>query len=102
MVRLDSYSYWKGHPAKTNGQRYAAVGSTGNLQAVADVLHKAFPERSGLMKTGEPGIGYPKDFKSKRIDGSKAVLETGKPWIDFEQTVVDTAKALQPYLPNKS
>src|SRR3569833_4228325 len=74
--------------AKADGQRYLAVGGIAHPQAVADILNDEFPERTGEMKTGNPGVGYAKNLRSERMDAGKAERDTGKGWIGFCVCVV--------------
>jgi nucleoside-diphosphate-sugar epimerase len=90
------------HSDKTNGQRYLAVAGVSSGQAVADILNKHYPQRKGIIKLGQPGQGYPTDYKMSAggisFDTSKAVKATGQDWIGFEKTVLDAANAFEIYL----
>ncbi len=83
---------------KAKGQRYLAVGGIAHPQAVADILNDEFPGRRGVLQRGQPGVGYSKDFRTNRVDASKAVRDTGVEWIGLRESVVDTAKVLEGYL----
>ncbi|KAK2014352.1 NAD dependent epimerase/dehydratase [Colletotrichum eremochloae] len=90
-------------PDVADGQRYIAGGSENhaNIQAYADVLRKAYPGRRDIIKEGEPGKGYQKDYSTppdgRRVDGTKAVKATGQSWIPFEKMVLDAAKSYEIY-----
>lgn len=85
------------HLAEADGQRYLTMAGVATPQAVADVLRKRFPELRDIIQMGNPGTGYPADFKTTRFDSSKAVKATGQDWIGFEQSIVDSAKAFLAY-----
>ncbi|TVY13915.1 putative NADPH-dependent methylglyoxal reductase GRP2 [Lachnellula arida] len=99
--------------AKADGQRYIACEGFGPAQAVADILRYAYRGTSLAAKipVGVPGEGY-LGFDAEtgdvgdvgflpgtiRVDGSKAAREMGFKYISFKQSVLDTAKALEPLL----
>ncbi|KAI9820468.1 MAG: hypothetical protein M1826_000905 [Phylliscum demangeonii] len=94
---------WCGeHPAASDGQRYIASGGHYNAQATADILRKHYPARRAIIPEGHPGQGYRPDFRQPpdkfEFDGSKAARAVGLTYIPVEQTIVDTAKALEKYL----
>ena len=71
------------------------------VQAFADILREAFPDRRGIIQEGTPGVGYKPGYASltpQSIDSSKAVKATGQAWTPFETTVLDTAKAYEKLL----
>ena len=90
------------HGDEANGQRYLAVAGVSSGQAIADILNKHYPQRKGIIKVGQPGQGYPADYKTTAggisFNSRKAVKATGQDWIGFEQTVLDTAKVFEHYL----
>ncbi|TVY92008.1 putative NADPH-dependent methylglyoxal reductase [Lachnellula willkommii] len=99
--------------AKADGQRYIACEGFGPAQAIADILRYAYRGTSlaERISVGVPGEGY-LGFDAEtgdvggvrflpgtiRVDGSKAAREMGFKYISFKQSVLDTAKALEPLL----
>ncbi|KAH7394167.1 putative NAD dependent epimerase/dehydratase [Phaeosphaeria sp. MPI-PUGE-AT-0046c] len=85
------------HPEQTNGERYIASGAVDHPQALRDILREAFVETRGRIEEGEKGVGYAADYQDReggyRVDSGKAkkLLEGGK-WIEYRQSVVDTAR----------
>lgn len=101
------------NPKKADGERYIACNGFGPYQAVADILKDQYKGTSTAEKitAGTPGQGYVGFNKEtgkvesvayletgNKIDGSKAIREMGIKYISFPQSVVDTAKALEPLL----
>lgn len=99
--------------SEADGQRYIACEGFGPTQAIADILRYAYRGTSlaEKMPVGVPGEGYlglnketgdVGDVKflpgTVRVDGSKAAREMGFKYISFKQSVLDTAKALEPLL----
>ena len=85
----------------------------GPAQAIADVLrsHYKGTEIGRKIVVGEPGKGYvgfnreTGEVESVRypeenlkVDGSKAEKEMGVKYISFPQSIVDTAKVMEPLL----
>jgi len=83
------------------------------MQAAADVLNDAYrgTKIGEKITKGTPGEGYVGFNKetakvdtigplpgARRISGQKAVNEMGLKYIPFQQSIVDTAKALEPLL----
>ncbi|KAF3916295.1 Dihydroflavonol-4-reductase [Orbilia brochopaga] len=87
------------HPEKANGERYLAVAGRPSEQAIQDILREAYPGRRDVIKAGEKGKGYNKDFtfdpNGYGMDVTKAVKASGQDWIKFDQMVRDTAKAFE-------
>ncbi|KAL5349664.1 hypothetical protein ACLOAV_004694 [Pseudogymnoascus australis] len=90
-----------------DGEKYIASSGIGPNQAIADVLRAEYPERKNIP-VGDPETGYvfKKDANGRiieishfpgtsRISGQKAVEATGREWIGFPQSILDTAKALE-------
>ena len=88
------------HASEAAGQRFIVNAGQGLPQALADVLHAAYPERTHLMVAGNPGEGYNRDFTYLRggIDGTKATACTGTGYIKYDQAVRDTAKQMETWL----
>lgn len=90
------------HPDKANNERFIAASSYAPVQAHADILRKAYPERADIIEKGTPGEGYtPGTYafpKNKVYDGTKAVRFTGQDYIPLERSVVDTIEALKSIL----
>lgn len=87
---------------ETDRERHICCGQRGSYQAMADILHKHYPERGGIMTIGEPGKDYLPDYSFPKdgliVSGEKVARATGKEWIGFEQSVLDSAKAFERYL----
>lgn len=89
------------HPEKADSERFIAANVFAPLQATADILRAAYPERRHIIQEGNPGEGYFPDYRFPDdviFDGSKAVRATGQSYIPWETTVLDTAKAFERYL----
>ncbi|EFQ27463.1 NAD dependent epimerase/dehydratase [Colletotrichum graminicola] len=90
-------------PDVADKQRYIAGGSENyaNIQAYCDILRKAYPGRRDIIKEGEPGKGYQKDYSTppdgRAVNGTKAVKATGQDWIPLEKMVLDAAKSYEIY-----
>jgi hypothetical protein len=98
------------HPFKANGERYLAVEGFGPLQAAADILRYHYKDTpiGEKIVVGNPGgsyVGYNKETRKVEdvkyapntvsASGKKAEREMGVKWITFQQSVLDTAKALE-------
>jgi nucleoside-diphosphate-sugar epimerase len=107
VAQMHYFAY--AHPEVVDGQKFIASGGYGPAQAIADILHEAFPEREGKMPRGNPGEGYfgyengkagkiapPKEAVT--VSGKRAESVMGIEWVDFRKSVIDTAKALEPLL----
>lgn len=90
------------HPDDSNGERYLCVSGYGSGQAILDILNKSFPERKGKIQIGEPGKRYLPDFSQPdwdaHFDNTKVPKATGKAWIPYDQSIIDSAKAFERYL----
>lgn len=101
------------HSSEADGQRYIACQGFGPTQAITDILRLAYKGTATGEKiaVGNPGEGYDGFNKSTgevdevsypagkvRVDGSKAEKAMGFKYITFKQSVLDTAKALEPLL----
>ncbi|KAL2060962.1 hypothetical protein VTL71DRAFT_9014 [Oculimacula yallundae] len=98
------------HPSETDGERFCACQGFGPLQAVADILRIEYKgtERGEKITLGEPGKGYVGWEETTgrigkleypegnlRVSGVKAERFMGIKYVDFETSVVDTARALE-------
>ncbi|KAK0102023.1 hypothetical protein ONS95_001172 [Cadophora gregata] len=99
--------------SKADGERFNACQGFGPLQAVADILRREYKGTSIGEKivVGEPGKGY-KGYNAStgriegldyeegkhRVSGEKARRVTGLKYIDYETSVIETAKALEALL----
>ncbi|KAF2835330.1 NAD(P)-binding protein [Patellaria atrata CBS 101060] len=103
---VDMHCFGYEHPEVVDGHRFIASGGFGPAQAIADILHAAYPMREGKMPKGKPGEGYigfqdGKVGKVQPIEGAvtisskKAEKMMGINWVDFRDSVRDTAKALE-------
>lgn len=101
------------NPGIADGQRYIACCGKGPLQAVSDILRHHYKGTTigDNVAIGIPGhgyIGYDDTTEtasniryppgSIRVDGSHAEKVMGFKYIPVEQTAIDTAKAMEPYL----
>jgi nucleoside-diphosphate-sugar epimerase len=101
------------NPSKADGERYITAQGFGPLQAAADVLRAEYKGTAIAEKipVGTPGEGYVGYDKSTgevgvveypvgrpKVDGSKASKAMGFSYIRYKQSVIDTAKALEPLL----
>jgi nucleoside-diphosphate-sugar epimerase len=107
VARMHHFAYM--HPEIVDGHKFIASGGYGPTQAIADILREEYPEREGKMPRGNPGEGYLglKDGMvgevrppegAVTISAKKAESLMGMEWIDFRDSVKDTAKALEPLL----
>ena len=89
------------HPKESAGQRYMLVSGLAPPQAYADILHKAYPDRT-MMTQGTPGAGYASGFTFPKdrsnFSAAKAQKTLGRSFISVEQSVLDTAKVFERYL----
>jgi nucleoside-diphosphate-sugar epimerase len=101
------------HPEKANGERYITTAGYGPPQGVADILRKEYEgtkiaEKILIGNPGEGYTGYNKESgevavpdylpESSRPSGNKARDALGIKWIPFTQSVIETAKSLEPLL----
>lgn len=88
------------NPGKADGERFLCSSATGCRQAIADILTKHMPEL--VIQRGVPGRGYePGYIAGKSVPqfyANKAVRATGRSWIPYEKSVLDSARFLQRYL----
>ncbi|KAM7196781.1 hypothetical protein V8F33_005900 [Rhypophila sp. PSN 637] len=85
------------YPGETDGERLILARWYSPPQAVADILRKRYPDRRGAIERGVEGAGYEFGYEfPARIafDGGKVVSITGREYIPWEKTVVDTIEAL--------
>lgn len=101
------------HPSEADGERYIAAAGFGPIQGAADILrqeYKGTKYEKGIS-VGNPGngyIGYDKETgkvgkveflpEGAKMSGKKAERVTGIKWRSFNQSVIETAKALEPLL----
>lgn len=90
------------HPAQANGERYLVVAGQGTKQAILDILRGKYTERQDVIKAGNPGNGYNKDWTfgvgGVVFDSSKVKAAVGLEWIPYDESILDTAKALETLL----
>lgn len=101
------------HPEKSDGERYLGVNGFGPAQAIVDVLRWHYKgtgigEKIVIGRSGEGYVGFNKETgeveevryppENMKVDGSKAAREMGVKYISFPQSIVDTAKAMEPLL----
>lgn len=101
------------NPSKADGQRYIVCQGHGPNQGAADIMREQYKGTRFAEKilVGTPGEGYD-GYNSAtgavegvkyqpgkvKVDGSKATKAMGFTYIPFKQSVIDTAKALEPLL----
>ena len=90
------------HPSEAAGNRYICSFGRGTTQAVADILRKAYPDRTMIAEgtpgtDQEPGWAFPPP-PGNSYDSSPAAKVLGRPFIKFDQSIVETAKILERYL----
>lgn len=86
------------HPEETDGERFILARWYSPPRKLADLLGKMYSGDKELIEAGTEGESYDADFEfPSRIvfDGSKIVRATGKEYIPWEQTVVDTIEGLR-------
>ncbi|KAL2262284.1 hypothetical protein VTK26DRAFT_1836 [Humicola hyalothermophila] len=83
----------QGSQTPNSRERYLLVGQSGvSPQQMADTLRAQFPERRNNIPEGNPGrTDYP-ESKKWGFDAGKARKLLGKPWIGFEQSVIESAR----------
>ncbi|KAE8454301.1 hypothetical protein EG329_005226 [Mollisiaceae sp. DMI_Dod_QoI] len=85
-----------------DGERYIATAGIGGPQQIADILNEGRPDRRGKIEVGEPGKGYLPGFglptEGTRIDSAKGKKALGREWINFRESVLDSAKVFEKYL----
>lgn len=101
------------HPSEADGERFIAAAGFGPVQAAADILRQEykgtkFEKGISVGSPGEGYIGYNKETgEVGKIEflptgfvcsGKKAEEKMGIKWHTFNESVVDTAKAIEPLL----
>jgi nucleoside-diphosphate-sugar epimerase len=101
------------HPSEADGERYIAASGFGPVQGAADILRQhykgtKFEKAISVGKPGEGYLGYVSETgtvgkveflpEGQKMSGKKAEEKMGIKWHTFNQSVVDTAKALEPLL----
>ncbi|KAH9894646.1 NAD(P)-binding protein [Xylariomycetidae sp. FL2044] len=88
------------HPREADGQRFICSSANGGHQGAADIMARLMPDLPLRLQDPEPMDfpGYVAGDKSVVYDSSKAVRATGEQWIDFQTSVLDSAKFLRRYL----
>jgi len=90
------------NPKISNHKRYIAAAGNGPPQAIADYLHKIYPDRDGKMIKGKPGEGYEQGYGWSK-NGTSIIPDLTNEdikiqWIQFEKCIADTAKMMEQYL----
>ena len=90
------------HPAEAANHRFFTTAGRGTSQGIADILRKAYPERAEVIVKGEPGSDYEADYGFLKggptYDNLASKKAAGGEFIRFDQSIRDTAKALERYL----
>ena len=91
------------NPMESANQRFLVAASKGPIQAFADILRKAYPERAEIIPKGKPGEGYRPGFSwgpEETSLSARKVEEIGaiQKWIGLERSILDAAKALEGFL----
>jgi nucleoside-diphosphate-sugar epimerase len=99
------------HARESDGERYIACAGFGPLQAVADILREAYPDRRSVVQEGTPGTGYDGwdaetgtvrevRYPMGRISvsGAKAERVMGIKFRNYRESVLDTARSFEKYL----
>ena len=67
-----------------------------------DILSEEYPERRGVILKGNPNQHYNKNWKFDEggvvFDSTKVKTAVGLDWIPYDQSIIDTAKSLEPLL----
>lgn len=88
------------HPSEANGHRFLAAAGRGTMQAAADILRKAYPERTIVV--GEPGSDYESDYSYPeggfKFYSTRMENALGRKLIRYDRSLLDTAKVLERYL----
>ena len=89
------------NPTESANQRYLMAEGRGTPQAAADILRKAYPDRK-MIPVGEPGSDYTPDYSwpkdAMTFVSSKAEKATGRTFIKYDQSILETAKVFERYL----
>ena len=90
------------HPAEAANHRFFTTAGRGTNQAAADILRKAYPDRAEVIPKGEPGSDYEADYGFLRdgpsYENEMAKKAVGGEFIRYDQSIRDSAKALERYL----
>ena len=91
------------HPAEAGDTRYLLAAGRAGPQAIADILRRAYPDRSSIIPKGTPGKGYGKEYgwddeNGERVfsvdcGGAQQIL--GRELSGFEEIVLDTVRGFQ-------
>lgn len=96
------YLWCAENTTQVDGERYLVVAGHGPKQAILDILSEEYPERRGVILKGNPDQGYNKDWTFDEggvvFDSTKVKIAVGLDWIPYDQSIIDTAKSLEPLL----
>ncbi|OJJ85713.1 uncharacterized protein ASPGLDRAFT_123734 [Aspergillus glaucus CBS 516.65] len=96
------YIWCAENTAQSDGERYLVVAGHGPKQAILDILSEEYPERRGVILKGNPDQRYNKDWTFDEggvvFDSTKVKNAVGLHWIPYGQSIIDTAKSLEPLL----
>ena len=89
------------NPTQSANQRYIVAEGRATPQAAADILRKAYPSRKTIPvgkpeSDYEPGYIWPKDGIS--LSNAQAKKATGRDFIKYDQSILETAKVFERYL----
>jgi nucleoside-diphosphate-sugar epimerase len=81
-----------------DGKRVVVVAGRGDPEAMASVLYEKYPERLKHLKylARDDGKGIKVEWPT--YDTKDAEMALGRPWINYEKSVLDTAESLERYL----
>lgn len=84
--------------AETDGERYMLRSASGTPKVIADILHANLPAERNIKPGDEFAPDYVAPPSSLKFDSSKAAKLLGRDWINYEKTILDTAKVFERYL----
>jgi nucleoside-diphosphate-sugar epimerase len=87
------------NPKISNHKRYITIAGKAPPQAIADNLHKLYPERSNIMPKGNPGEGYEPGTYGWPKGGISVIPELVNEdikiqWIPFEKSIAEVSKMM--------
>ena len=96
------YLWCAENTSQSDGERYLVVAGHGPKQAILDILSEEYPERRGVILKGNPNQHYNKNWKFDEggvvFDSTKVKTAVGLDWIPYDQSIIDTARSLEPLL----
>ena len=89
------------NPMQSADQRFLLAEGRATPQAAADLLRKAYPERT-MIPVGNPESDYEPGYvfanNGVNLSSAKAKKTTGRSFIKYDQSILETVKVFERYL----